>query len=207
MASGDFAAAEGALTASGGVNLDDIDQASMVAALRVRQGDLKGALEVADSLKQKHPGTGAPFAIEAELLAADGQYAKASEAYDKALLLSGADRSLAFRAFVVRKRGNLPDPEAPLLDYLRIQPADAEIRRNAALSLQSRGESRRAVEHFEVALRDAPNDVQVLAGLAKSLAETGNSDRAATLLEQALAESNDFPGRDDAKRLLEKLRN
>lgn len=207
MASGDFAAAERALTASGGVNLDDIDQASMVAALRVRQGDLKGALNIADSLKQKHPGTGAPFAIEAELLAADGQYAKASEAYDKALLLSGSDRSLAFRAFVVRKRGNLPDPEAPLLDYLRIQPADAEIRRNVAFSFQSRGEAQKAVEHFELALRDAPNDVQVLAGLAKSLAETGDTDRAATLLEKALAESNDFPGRDDAKRLLEKLRN
>jgi putative PEP-CTERM system TPR-repeat lipoprotein len=207
MASGDFAKAEQVLTGSGGVNLDDIEQASMVAALRARQNDLNGALEIAESLKQRHPGNGAPFAIEAELLSADGQYAKASDSYDQALMLSGADRSLALRAFVVRNRGRIPNPEQPLLAYLRQQPEDAEVRWNAAISFLSRGETSKAIEHFELALKDAPNDVGVLTGLAQALIETGDNQRAAKLLEQALAESPDYEGRDEVERLLESLKN
>ena len=99
------------------------------------------------------------------------------------------------------------NPEQPLLAYLRQQPEDAEVRWNAAISFLSRGETSKAIEHFELALKDAPNDVGVLTGLAQAFIETGDNQRAAKLLEQALAESPDYEGRDEVERLLESLKN
>jgi Flp pilus assembly protein TadD len=205
MAAKRFDEAEKTLLGDGDVNLDDIQQASMVAAVRARQDDLEGALAIADALKERHPGTSDPHVIEAELLAAKERYAEASKAYDAAMSISGPTQMLAFRAFLVRKRGNLAEPESPLLSYLQREPSDVEMRRNAAISFLSRKEYGEAIEHFELALTSAPDDVRAMAGLGEALAGSGDTERAKSILERALAESADFPGREEAKRVLESI--
>ena len=178
----------------------------MVAALRLRQGDVDGALAVADALKGRYPESGAPFAVEAELLAANKQYERASAAYDKALQLAGSDRAIAFRAFAVRQTGGLDSPEAPLLSYLLTAPSDQEMRLQAAQSFQNRGASQEAIQHYEQALGQSPDNSNILYDLGREYAKTGNSARAVSLIEQALETNAEFSRRADAEQLLNEIR-
>ena len=203
---GYFEQAEQTLTKSGEVDLNNIQQASMVAALRLRQGDLEGALEIAEALKNHNPGSGAPFAVEGELLAADKQYKRASESYDTAIRLSGTNRSFAFRAFSVRQAGDLENPEAPLLVYLLTAPSDIEMRLQAAQSFQNRGESKHAIEHYEQALGLSPDNSNILYDLAREYAKIGDPTRAVMFLERALDGSSEFPRKAEAQQLLDELR-
>ncbi|HEX2138443.1 MAG TPA: XrtA/PEP-CTERM system TPR-repeat protein PrsT, partial [Woeseiaceae bacterium] len=188
LAAGDAEQAEQTLVGDGGLDLDDIRAAVMVAALRAREGDAAAAMKIAKDLQARHPEDAVPFALEAELLAAAKQYESAAAIYDKALSLRPEDPRLVMRAYRVRNTGRMADRTKPLADYLQRRPLDADIRVVVAQDYQQRGDSERAISEYEQVLATDPDNFVALNNLAWEYFQTGDP-RAEETARRALAQS------------------
>lgn len=146
----------------------------MIASLKAREGDTEAAMKIAKGLQARHPDRAVPYALEAELLAADEQYERAATVYEKALTLGGEDRRLAVGAYRVRNAGGLDAPEKPLLDYLEERPLDADVRVIVAQHYQTLGNSDRAIAEYRKVLEQSPDHFVALNNLAWEYFVTGD---------------------------------
>ena len=175
-AAGELTKALAVLTdASGQPRWQDLPLAAALASVRANQGDLGSALAIARDLREYHPESPAPYAIEAGLLASGGDHAGAAAAYDEALRLSPFDRRLVVRAHGARLAAGVDNPEAPLSEYLDRRPDDLMVRTILGQSFSARGMSAEAIETYEKALASAPDSVTLVNNLAWEYARAGDA--------------------------------
>jgi cellulose synthase operon protein C len=86
-----------------------------------------------------------------------------------------------------------------------LAPDDPAVADTLGLALLRAGEVVEAVGMLRLALARAPGSAQLRMRLATALAETGAREEARRLAGAALAGGDGFPGRDEARRLLERL--
>ena len=189
LAMGETVQAEQTLV-GGGLDLDDLRSAVMVAALRMREGDAEGAMQIAKDLQKRHPEDAVPYALEAELLAVAKQYQSAASTYEKALALRPEDPRLAIRAYRVRNAGGIADRTKPLTDYLARRPLDGTVRVIFAQDYQTRGDSDRAIAEYERVLATDPDHYIALNNLAWEYFQRGDA-RAEATAQQAFEQAPD----------------
>lgn len=140
-----------------------------IAALRVTQlmnsGDNEAAKRVAKDLQRALPDDQAPLALEAEVLAVDGQLSEALELYD-VLLEAESSAEFAFRAYQLRTQMGAKDRVKTLVSHLDERPLDNEIRLVLAQAYEADGTPHEAIAEYEHVVEVAPENSIAVNNLA-----------------------------------------
>ena len=167
-------------------NPTDPEILSFGVVLDQKRDSLDTSLQRTADAVAAEPGSAALLTVQAEALAANGQTAEAMEPLRRALEID--PNLLAANVLLARILSSESGPDAAVNRALEasIPPGPA----NAAVGslYASRGDSQRAIRHFEAALDRDPNLVIAKNGLAFELAESGGDlDRALVLAREAWA--------------------
>ncbi len=137
----------------------------LLASIRAKLGDLDGARDVARRLRALHPNEAAPYALEAELLAQQGDLASALGNYEKALGIEASAR-YAVRAYQIRNQLGTADRVDPLIKFLEARPLDGNMRNYLANAYINLGEIDNANSQYERVLAQEPENLVAINNLA-----------------------------------------
>jgi putative PEP-CTERM system TPR-repeat lipoprotein len=146
-------------------SLHNVPSAAFLAFLKAKSGDMRGALEVATTLRDNLPGEAAPHALMAELHVTAGNSLAASSAYERALELENTSR-YAVRAYQIRAEAGMSNQLNSLLDYLEERPFDADMRAYLAQAFHRLGDTGEAISQYERILIEDPGNYVVANNLA-----------------------------------------
>ena len=146
-------------------SLQHIPSGVLLASIRAKSGDLDGAQDIARRLRELHPNEAAPYALEAELLAQQGDLSGASNTYDKALEIETSAR-YAIRAYQIRNRLGTADTVEPLIKFLEDRPLDGNMRNYLANAYIDLGEIDNANSQYERVLAQDPENFVAINNLA-----------------------------------------
>jgi tetratricopeptide (TPR) repeat protein len=192
LAQGDSAAADVALAETRKLAPNSPQLLSIEAAVALAQGKPADARQIvarmeADQVGDKRLRT----ALDAEVLAAEGKLAEASQRFAEAYRL-GPNLDSALRSWsAMVASGGKPDP-ALLDDWLKRNPDDLRAQRVAADLFFAGGLKDRAQRGYESILEFEPRDLAALNNLAWIYGESGDS-RALQLADRALKVGPDNP--------------
>lgn len=162
---------------------DYIPAVSELVLLDLRDGKEEAARARIRKLQEMYPNEAAVLLLEGEVAMRTKSYAAAAAAFDSAAKLAPSS-AIAIAAHRARRLGNLSAPNRPLLDWLERDQDDVAVRLALAQSLETAGETARAIEQYEILTRGpAPNAV-ALNNLAWLYYQKGDS-RAHDLAERA----------------------
>lgn len=152
------------------------DNAVMLAALvevEMRSGRPEGAAQALARL-ERASGRGDPRVIlmRGEVLLAQEHFPEAALAFEEARRLGMGGRA-AVGIFEARRRGGLPDPTAPLHDWLRESPDDIPARAVLADHHLVRNDHAAAIREYRVLVESVPDGPLFLNNLAWLLGEAG----------------------------------
>ena len=85
------------------MTLGHVPSGITLGVLKVKDGDAKGALQIAAELQRKHADNPAAFAFEGEVYLADEDLTRADSAYDKAVSL-GQVKSHVLRSHRIKRQ-------------------------------------------------------------------------------------------------------
>jgi putative PEP-CTERM system TPR-repeat lipoprotein len=156
-----------------------IQPAMLLTMLDVQAGRTDEALARARKARAAQPGDVTAIALEADVLAAAGKTDEALAAYADAQKARPTAR-VAMRMMQLRVAGKLPQPEAPLVDYLAAVPNDVIVRRALAERYQANQRRAEAIAEYEQLLAISPRDAEATNNLAWLYYETGDSRAEAT---------------------------
>jgi putative PEP-CTERM system TPR-repeat lipoprotein len=155
-------------------NPSDLQIATLLATVMMNTNDLDAAMIIAKDLRRERPDDAAPIALEAEVLARQGDLSGAAALYDSVIAIENAPRFVA-RAYQLRDAAGLPDKRDPLMNYLEQNPLNTSVRLLVAQSYQADGESSAAVSEYEKILESAPEHQIALNNLAWLFMESGDA--------------------------------
>lgn len=161
----------------------DVPAAVRAAAIKAQQGDVPGAMAIAERLQKLYPNSPLPYALQGELFVQEGDLSAASKAYDNALDIDVL-RSHALRSFNIRSQLGLANPQQPLERYLAAHPLDSEVRIALAEAYHQQSDLRRAIAEYDKILKTEPNNGIALNNLAWIYLQSGD-DRAESVARRA----------------------
>jgi len=160
-----------------------LPSAVLMASMKVKDGDLPGAMNVAERLQEIHPDSPVPHALEAEVHVRGGNLLEASRAYDRALATEVV-RNHALRSHSIKRDLGTADVREPLEKFLAIRPLDNEIRIALAESYREAADPRKSISEYERVLSVEPQNGIALNNLAWMYFES-NDSRAESIARQA----------------------
>lgn len=175
--------AQSALEESPDDLLQHIPSAVLLATIKARAGAIGEAKQIASRLKSLHPDSGAPHALEGELLAREGRSRDASAAYDRALATEISSR-YAVRGYQIRNAASLDSEFEPLIKYLDDRPLDSDVRIYLAHAYQQKNRASDAALQYEQVLAAEPDNFIVANNLAWNYFRSEDS-RAESVARQA----------------------
>ncbi len=119
-----------------------------LAMVTLRLGDTDAAYTLAKNLQNHPERKEIGFALEGDLDFMSAKYADAAGNYAQAAAIRPAG-TLAVKTYQARYRAGLPQPEAPLTQWLAGHPEDAEIRLALAQAYVTASKTQAAVREFE----------------------------------------------------------
>jgi putative PEP-CTERM system TPR-repeat lipoprotein len=136
-----------------------------LAMLDVREGQRAAALQRVSELKKRNPREPSVLTLEGDLNFVLQRYEDAAKAYDAAGKIRQSS-ALAMKSYRARRAGKLSDPAQPLRQWLEQQPADLAARMILAEAYQDGGQRLKAIEEYEVLVRQNANNAVALNNLA-----------------------------------------
>jgi putative PEP-CTERM system TPR-repeat lipoprotein len=189
IAAGDRDGALKTINAAYVENPSDLQIATLLATVMMNNNDLDAAMIIAKELRRERPDDVAPIALEAEILARQGDLSRAAALYDSVISIENAPRFVA-RAYQLRDAAGLPDKRDPLTKYLEQNPLNTSVRIAVAQSYQLDGENDAAVSEYEKVLESSPEQPIALNNLAWLSMESGDA-RAESYARKAYAVAPD----------------
>lgn len=165
LALGNAAAAREALVKSLELRADWAPAIGALSLLDLREGRREAALQRVNALKQRKPRDATVLTLEGDVLFALQRYADAAKAYEAAGNIRRS-AALALKAYRARRAGKLPDAVQPLRSWLDQHPADLSARMILAEAYQEGGERMRAIEQYQVIVRQSADNPIALNNLA-----------------------------------------
>jgi Tfp pilus assembly protein PilF len=147
------------------VSLTHIPSAVMLGMLKAADGDIAGALDIADQLQRRYPEAPAPYALEGEVHLLNKDLIRADSAYDEALSL-GPDRGHTLRSHQIKRELGVAGAQEPLVNYLEVRPLDNEVRSILAESYMQTEDISKSIASYERVLSAEPENGVVLNNLA-----------------------------------------
>ena len=181
--SGDVDAAMQTLGGDGTIDYSDLQNVSAMALQYAGAGNFERSKEIVAGLRQSHPDSSAPLALEGEVWLLQGDLYKASASYEKAIE-KDMRRPYVIRQYSLLSRIGDASADQPLIEYLDANPDDVVVRRLIAQHKGQAGSAGEAIEAYERALESNPNDGISLNNLAWMYYEQGD-DRAISTARRA----------------------
>jgi predicted Zn-dependent protease len=147
--------------------------------LELQHGQPAAARARVDALVKARPNDPGVRVLEAEVFAAQRNFAEAERSLDAAAKVAPS-ANLAVKAYQLRTAGSLANPTEPLAKWLDKNPNDLPVRGVLAEAHARAGAGARAAEQYELIVARDPRDVISLNNLAWIYFEAG--DRRATEL-------------------------
>lgn len=138
---------------------------STLAMLDLSEGQSAAALSRAAELRRALPRDPAVLILQGDLHLVLKQYAEAAKAFDGAAGLQPS-AAAALKAYKARQVGRIGDAAQPLESWLKRQPDDFAVRTVLAETYRVTGQRSRAVEQYELVVRNGPLNVSALNNLA-----------------------------------------
>lgn len=145
-----------------------------LALLDIRENKREAAIQRVRDLRQKRPGDAAVMTLVGDVHAALEQYEQADAAYTAALA-KRPDATLALKSYAARQRGKLGNPLAPLEQWVARVPDDFSVRTVLADAYQRAGQRERAIEQYELIVRNRGDNIAALNNLAWMYYESGDA--------------------------------
>lgn len=158
---------------------DLVMASALLAFLKLQDGDLPAALNVARTL-QKRPATrAAGYSLEGDLYMNRKQYLQAAAAYQAGL---GKDytRPLAVKAFFALNSSRSPSADRILQDWLTKHPDDGGVHLLLAQYYLDHSHNKLAEEQYQQTLASLPANVDALNNLAWLYTQSGDARALAT---------------------------
>lgn len=157
---------------------------SLLAFLDVHQGKPQAGLARLEAYLAQHPHAPQALILKGDLERDAGQPQAALAAYAEAERLRPSALG-AVKLFQARLAAHVPDPAAPLRQWLARQPEDWRVRTILGdYELQGAHAPRQAIAELNRAVSENPHDVAALNNLAWALGQSGDP-RAAAMAERA----------------------
>jgi tetratricopeptide (TPR) repeat protein len=159
--------------------------------LELQHGQPAAARARVDALVKARPNDPGVRVLEAEVFAAQRNFAEAERSLDAAAKVAPS-ANLAVKAYQLRTAGSLANPTEPLTKWLAANPNDLPVRGVLAEAHARAGASARAAEQYEQIVAREPRDVVSLNNLAWLYFEAGD-ERATELARRAHALAPNAP--------------
>ena len=164
-------------------SLQHLPSGLLLASLKADRGDIDGARDLAGQLADLHPDAAAPLALQAEILARQGDLQAAISTYD-AVLDKEVVARYAVRAYQMRKQAGIANQVAPLVRFLDERPLDSTMRNFLADAYNNLGETGNANRQYEQVLEQEPDNYIAANNLAWNYFVT-DDDRAEAMARRA----------------------
>lgn len=144
---------------------DSVAAIGALSMLDLREGRREAAVSRIAELVRKQPHDQGVAVLDGDVKAALGQYAEAEAAYRRAANLR-SDTTLVLKMYRMRRLANLPKPLEPVEDWVAFHPDDWTARMVLADGYGAAGQARRAIEQYEVIVRNGRPNAATLNNLA-----------------------------------------
>jgi cellulose synthase operon protein C len=191
LALGHGSVAREALQKSTALRPNWVPAVSTLVLLDIREGKSAAAMERVTELKKALPADASAFVLEGDVHFALKRYAEAAVAFDRAAALQPSAMA-ALKSYRARQQGGLGDAALPLETWVKRQPEDFAARTVLADAYQLTGQSSRAIEQYEVIVRNGQPTAAVLNNLAWLYHEAGDA-RAEATAQRAYASAPNVP--------------
>jgi putative PEP-CTERM system TPR-repeat lipoprotein len=146
-----------------------------LAHLELNEKNNTAALKIAKQIKSQRPKEIFGYQLEGDIYSQSGDFAKAINAYEKALETKEHPQ-VVVALYQARKKAKRGNPQSVLEQWLEKNPDDQGMRSILASYYQERGDFPKAVELYEQIIKSRPKDVVALNNLAWSAFELGHKD-------------------------------
>ena len=156
--------------------------------MRVKAGQIDGALADLTDLARLEPQNARTFVTRGLLFASQGEEDRALGDLDAAVRLDPENATLyAHRGNLRAARGELDRAIADLGESTRLDPTDADARYNLAVCRLERGQTREAIDDLDATLALQPTHAAALTNRANARRRLGEPDAALADYAAALA--------------------
>lgn len=166
-----------------GMNPVSVDAVALAVMLDIIDGHKETALERVVELRGKLPRDSNAAMLEGDTRALLGQHAEAAKAFGESARLRPSVQAV-LRQTQARQLARVPDPRAPLREWLRNHPDDLPARAMNAVYLDQAGLADQAIAEYEQVLAAGTPDAVMSNNLAWRYFEKGDP-RAESLARQA----------------------
>ena len=168
--------------------------------------DRMGAMDGLSAWLSEHPADFNARNALAEYQAVTGDYDAAKDNFERVVAsLPEQARPRQRLAWVLWRLGDLDEAAEQAQAALDLRPGDPKVIATLGNILLAKGQVGEAVKLLERASNALPDELALKYHLARGLTEAGDSDRSRQLLSELLAEKADFPEKDAARALFERL--
>ncbi len=144
------------------------------------------ALKTARDIQAQHKDSAVGYAVEADVLVAQGQIAAATKAYEQAYVIGKTGPILLKLHKALKDSGKEKEAEAKLAQWIKENPNDIAARLYAGTESLMSNQPKVAIAHFQVALKSDPKNVFALNNIALAY-QAERDPQAVKYAEQALA--------------------
>jgi putative PEP-CTERM system TPR-repeat lipoprotein len=163
---------------------DYLEAQATLISLELGAGKPTEALKISQQMQKQNPKNSAGFVFEGDILINQKQYAQAIKAYEKAFSLDKKGMIAVKLHQAQSFAGNAKNADTHLLQWLKEHPKDIATRTYMAQIYMTRGQSKQAIEQYQVLLQGTPGNLLALNNLAW-LYHREKDPRALDLAEQA----------------------
>lgn len=161
----------------------DVSAVTLLAFLKLQEGDMPAALGLASSLEKQVATAAQGYSLEGDLYLSKQIYAKAVEAYQHSLKLD-YNRQTVMKTFVALNDTGTVGAKDVVVGWLAKHPEDDAMRMLLAQYYQEHAQLGQAAEQYRQVVEKYPSNVDALNNLAWIYTQTGNTE-AVSLAERA----------------------
>jgi len=176
LATGDFVLAGRHINKALGLDNRFIPAQQALAQLALQNGDPDKAIRIAKKLQKQQPALARGYQLEGDLRMYNKDFAGAAKSYAKGFARV-PDGMLAVRHFQAEKKYRAEKADKTLLlDWLKQNPGDVEVRIVLAQAYSEAGKKQQAISQYKKVLESNPKHMSTLNNLAWLFYEVGNKE-------------------------------
>ena len=158
-------------------------------------GNFESGQKYVDRMTKLQPESPVTLAMLGDLAMRGQDHTKALGYYQRAAAKAPSG-VLVVSQFIAGQRAKVPNPEQPVVDWLKANPDDVLVRLTLGEYRQAKGDFDGALKEYETALAKQPDNPAILNNLAYLYVEKGDS-RALATAERAYGKMPDSPAVQD----------
>ncbi len=159
------AAARESINKALSLRADWVAAVGVATLLDIRDGNRQSAQTRVQALRKQRPRDPTVALLEGDMLLAFEQYHDAARAFDNAFALR-PNAVAALKSYRARYQGRLGQVTEPLTRWLAQTPSDFVVRSVLAEAFQLSGQELRAIQEYEIVVRDGPPSAVAFNNLA-----------------------------------------